>query len=95
MEMVKDKKPAIFGNFHYGSIGINPKYLVIWYLFEKDSDLKEAEANGLVDELKKLTLMDLKDNGYPENVLDEIQIAFTSDEDIQKETKGNYYYYFK
>lgn len=95
MEMVKDKKPMIFSNFHYGSIGINPKYLVIWYLFEKDSDLKEAKANGLVDKLKKLTLMELKSNSYPESALDEIQIAFTSDEDIQKETGGNYWYYFK
>ena len=95
MKIVKDKKPAIFSNFHYGSIGINPKYLVIWYLFEKDSDLKEAKANGLVDKLKKLTLMELKSNSYPESALDEIQIAFTSDEDIQKETGGNYWYYFK
>jgi hypothetical protein len=95
MEIVKDRKLMIFGNFHYGSIGINPKYLVIWYLFEKDSDLKEAEASGLVDELKKLTLMELKNNSYPESALSEIQIAFTSDEDIQKETGGNYWYYFK
>ena len=29
MEQVKDKKPEIFSKFHYGSIDINPKYLVI------------------------------------------------------------------
>ncbi|MEL7670914.1 hypothetical protein [Methanobacterium sp.] len=95
MDMVKDRKPMIFSNFHYGSIGINPKYLVIWYLFEKDSELKEAENNGLLNELKEITISELKANGYPEDVLDEIQIAFTSDEDIQKETGGNYWYYFK
>lgn len=94
-EQVKDKKPSIFSNFHYGSVGINPKHLVIWYLFEKDADLKEAEDNGLVDELKILTLWELKANGYPEDVLCEIHVAFTTDEDIQRETNGNYWYYFK
>jgi len=94
-EQVKDKKPVIFSKFHYGSIGINPKYLVIWYLFEKDADLKEAEDNGLLDDLKILTLWELKNKGYPEDVLGEIQIAFTTDEDIQMETGGNYWYYFK
>lgn len=94
-EQIKNKNPPIFSNFHYGSIGLNPKYLVIWYLFEKDIELKEAEDNGLLDELKILTLWELKENGYPEEVLGEIQIAFTSDEDIQKETDGNYWYYFK
>jgi len=95
MDIVKDKKPMIFSNFHYGSIGINPKYLVIWYLFEKDSDLKEAESNGSLNELKQLTIFELKANGHLEDVLDEIQIAFTSDEDLLIETGGNYWYYFK
>jgi hypothetical protein len=57
--------------------------------------MKKAEDNGLIDELKRLTLSELKTNGYPEDVLDEIQIAFTNDEDIQRETGGNYWYYFK
>jgi hypothetical protein len=95
MENVKEREPVIFSNFHYDSIGIGPKYLVIWYIFEKDDELREAENNGLVDELKILTLWELKANGYPEDVLSEIQIAFTTDEDIQKETNGNYWYYFK
>lgn len=95
MEQIKDKKPKIFSKFHYGAIGINPKYLVIWYLFEKDAELREAEDNGLIYELKILTLWELKANGYPEDVLSEIQIAFTTDEDIQNETNGNYWYYFK
>jgi len=95
MEKVKNRKPTIFSKFHYGSFGINPKYLVIWYLFEKDTDLEKAEANGLKEELVQLTLVELRANGYPETALDEIQIAFTTDEDIQRETNGNYYYYFK
>ncbi len=48
-----------------------------------------------MDELKILTLWELKENGYPEDVLGDIQIAFTTDEDIQNETNGNYWYYFK
>ncbi len=47
----------------------------------------------MVDELKILTLYELKANGYPEDVLGEIQIVFTTDEDIQRETGGNYWYY--
>ncbi len=95
LEKVKNRKPFIFDSFYYGAIAINPKNLVIWYLFEKDSELEEARANGLVDDLKRLTRSELESNGYPVEALDEIYIEFTTDEDIQRTTNGNYWYYFK
>jgi hypothetical protein len=95
LQKVADRKPVIFDNYHYGSIATNPKNLVIWYLFEKDSEMEEARNNGLMADLRKLTLEELKSNGYPEEVLGEIYIEFTTDEDIQNTTDGNYYYYFK
>lgn len=95
LDKVKNKKPAIFSNYHYGAIWIDPKHLLIWYIFEKDADLEFAEENGLKDELEKLTRAELRVNGYPESAFGGIQIAFTTDEDIQRKTNGNYYYYFK
>jgi hypothetical protein len=95
LNKVKSKKPVIFNNYHYGAIGVNPKNLVIWYIFKKDIELELANENGLKIEIEKLTIAELEANGYPESALDEIYIAFTTDEDIQKVAGGNYYYYFK
>jgi hypothetical protein len=42
-----------------------------------------------------LTRDELRENGYPEEGLREIMVSFTTDGDIQRETDGNYWEYFK
>lgn len=56
--------------------------------------MEDAENNGLMADLRKITLEEMKANGYPEEVLGEIYVEFTTDEDIQNTTDGNYFYYF-
>ena len=57
--------PKIIEHFFYGAIEIAPQYLVIWYLFDRDSDLAEAQASGLCERIRCSTVQHLKDHGYP------------------------------
>ena len=57
--------PKIVEHFFYGAIEIAPQYLVIWYLFDRNSDLAEAQASGLCERIRRATVHHLKDHGYP------------------------------
>ena len=57
--------PKIVEHFFYGAIEIAPQYLVIWYLFDRNSDLAEAQASGLCERIRRATVQHLKDHGYP------------------------------
>ena len=57
--------PKIVEHFFCGAIEIAPQYLVIWYLFDRDSDLAEAQASGLCERIRRATVQHLKDHGYP------------------------------
>lgn len=57
--------PKIVEHFFYGAIEIAPQYLVIWYLFDRNSDLAEAQASGLCERIRCATVQHLKDHGYP------------------------------
>ena len=52
--------PKIIEHFFYGAIEIAPQYLVIWYLFDRDSDLAEAQASGLCERIRCSTVQHLK-----------------------------------
>ncbi|HZD39654.1 MAG TPA: hypothetical protein VE131_02965 [Terriglobales bacterium] len=87
--------PLIFSHFYYGASAIHPRHLVVWYLFECDKDYELAKTNGLTDKLDKLTRDELRKNGYPEEGIKDVKVSFTTDEDIQRETGGDYWSYFK
>src|SRR4051812_30745379 len=46
------RKPAIREAFSYGAIGIDPKHLVIWYIFQSQSDTVIAKQTGFSDLLE-------------------------------------------
>jgi len=60
LDKVKKKKPVVFNYYHYGAIWIDPKNLVVWYIFEKDIDLELAKQNGLKNELEQRTRIELR-----------------------------------
>lgn len=91
------RQPEIFHSLFYGGVDINPKNLVVWYLFETDKDLETAKANGLCDEIVKSTLDNLLSFGYPPEVfeLGQTHVSFASQEDIDKKANGDFHLYFQ
>ena len=79
----------------YGETAVDPCNLVAWYVFKTDKCMDEAKRNGLVHRMVGLTRKELIRNGYPAKAISKIKISFTSDEDIQNKTDGNYWKYFQ
>ena len=95
LKTIGNSDPSIFYHFFYGASAIHPRHLVIWYMFETDIEYEIAKSNKLTDKLDKLTRDELRKNGYPKEGLREIMVSFTTVEDIQRKTGGNYWAYFK
>jgi hypothetical protein len=86
------RDPKISSSFFYGAIGIDPKHLVIWFIFATDVQKEEAEKNGLLGELDRKSRDALREEGYPPLVLGSIFVSFASDEEIKR---GGGYAFFK
>jgi hypothetical protein len=92
---IADTTPRLQSNFFFGATGIHPRHLATWYLFSTDADFAEAKRIGLTERIDRLTRENLEQGGYPAESIPEIFVSFTTDEDIQRETGGDYWAYFK
>mgnify|MGYP003298649343 CR=1 FL=1 len=92
---IKDKSPQVYMHFFYGAFDIDPKNLVVWFLFETDNELTKAKQSGLCEEIKNLTAKNLIAEGYPCEALNKNTVSFTSQEDIDKKANGNHHLYFQ
>jgi hypothetical protein len=92
---ISGRRPPLFMHFFYGATGINPRHLVVWYLFRTDAELAEAQSSGLTDEIANLTRSRMSLFGYPQEAVSQISVSFTTDEDIQRKTGGDYRHYFQ
>jgi hypothetical protein len=95
MAAIAGRQPAVTVHFSYGASAIHPRHLVTWYLFSRDADWKTAQSNGLIADIDRLTRAELIAGHYPPEGAEQMNVAFTSEEDIQRETGGNYWAYFK
>ena len=89
---VASRDPEISSSFFYGAIGIDPKHLVIWFVFATDLQKEEAAKNGLLVDLDRKSRDALGEEGYPPFVLETIHVSFASDEEIRQ---GGGYMFFK
>ena len=89
---IAGKSPPVLSQMFYGSIGVDPKNLVIWLIFETDTQLDGARANGLADTILQNARGELNARGYPKPL--DAQIGFTTREDVRRKTGGNYRQYF-
>ncbi len=92
---IAGQKPELHSHFFYGASAIHPRHLVTWYLFHTDADWDAAKRSGLTQFIEQRTREELAAAGYPANGVSEMHVGFTTDEDIQRETGGNYWSYFK
>jgi hypothetical protein len=92
---VAARQPPVVEHFFYGAMGIHPRHLVTWYLFETDADQEAARATGLLDELDARTRAELEAEGFPPEGVAEMMVATTTREDIQRTTGGDYRLYFQ
>jgi hypothetical protein len=94
-EQISAHRPVLSHRLFYGASAIHPRHLVTWYIFDTDGDLKAAAASGLTSKIDALTRRELAGGGYPEVGIPLMQVSFTSKEDVDRKTGGNYYLYFK
>ena len=92
---IGDRRPTLKAHFFYGATGIHPRHLVAWYLFHTDADWQVAKESGLVADIERFTKAELVAGSYPAEGFDGLMVSFTSDEEIQRETRGDYWAYFK
>jgi hypothetical protein len=95
LNAVAAREPPVRKHFFYGASAIHPRHLVTWYIFHTQSDLETARQSGLTAELDTLTRAELISRGYPKEGADIMHVEFTSEEDVQNKTGGNYFAYFK
>lgn len=95
LDAVAAREPSVQSHLFYGASAIHPKHLVTWYIFRTDHDLETARNNGLTSYLDALTRAELIRRGYPARGTQIMQVSFTSEEDVQSKSGGNYFAYFK
>jgi hypothetical protein len=77
---------------HYGANHIHPKHLVYWIVVVSDLEKHRLEADlALMAALRSL----LVKCDYPSEGREGVHIGFESQETVDRESGGNFYYYWK
>ena len=66
--------------------------LTVWLFYESNSQLHSEEAIDWSRSLQTAFLSILREHDYPEECVNELQFAFDSDENVQSDYEGNYFY---
>ncbi|MCX8525026.1 hypothetical protein OF897_13990 [Chryseobacterium formosus] len=77
---------------YFGAYDINPKNLVFWICIESDKEKNKLKNDTLLMNMLKNLL--IKYN-YPRSAIELIFIDFQSQETIDREYAGNWYYFYK
>jgi hypothetical protein len=94
-DIIKTVKPHCsekFFIFHYGAYDIDPDNLVYWICVKSDK-MKTALINDtyLNQSLRRILI----NNNYPKDSIPTVHIGFESQETVDRESKGHWFYHFK
>ena len=78
--------------FSFGATDISPKHLAIWITTDTDSQ-RDALSND--NEFKDAVRVILRKNGYPEEAIPSVGIAFESEQTVKGDYEGNWWYAVK
>lgn len=76
----------------FGATDIDPKYLAIWISTDTDA---ERDALAGDDALRRHLYDVLREVGYPAGAVDQVAFGFESQETVDREYQGNWYYAMK
>ena len=66
--------------------------LYTWFFFKTDQDVVNYEKDGTSERLSQQFLVTLEGMGYPAPNIKQVSFIFDSDENVQKNYEGNYFY---
>ncbi len=77
---------------YFGAYDINPQNLAFWICIETDKEKEKLKNdNLLINTLKNLLIK----YDYPEKAIEQVSIDFQSQETVDREYAGNWYYFYK
>ncbi len=71
---------------------LTDKTLSVWLFFDTDERVTDYAANGTSDKVKNKFLNILFEINYPSDYLKEVSFLIDSDENVQKNFEGSYFY---
>lgn len=91
-KVVKKYFAGHFWIAYYGAYDIDPKNLVFWICVKTDNEKKLLQSNEQLKQELRNTLVEFN---YPEKAIPFVYIDFESQETVNRESNGNWYYHFK
>jgi len=89
--LARETEPSA-GIFHFGAVDIHPKHLAYWITTDTDAQRDRLAADtGMQDEFRRILMR----VGYPAEAILDVGFAFQSEETVQRDYGGNWYYAVK